>query len=121
ADIGKAHRGPFEPDPLLPKGFVKVISNTYKGSGFDREHTCPAHDRSSDQKDIDATFYMTNIVPQSPACNQKGWERLESYCRDLAHKGHVLYIVCGPHGTGGTGKDGYKVEIGKGKVQVTVP
>jgi len=120
-DIGKAQRVPFEPDPLLPKGFAKVTSNTYNGSGFDRGHMCPAHDRSSDQKDIEATFYMTNIVPQSPNSNQKGWERLESYCRELAHKGHVLYIVCGPQGVGGTGKDGPKDEIGKGKIEVTVP
>jgi endonuclease G len=121
ADIGKAERGPFEPDPLLPKGFAKVTSHTYDGSGFDRGHMCPAKDRSAEQKDCDATFNMTNVVPQSPASNQKGWERLEEYCRNLAHQGHVLYIACGPHGTGGTGKDGKKDEIGKGKVEVTVP
>ncbi|HKI36705.1 MAG TPA: DNA/RNA non-specific endonuclease [Gemmataceae bacterium] len=121
ADIGKAERGPFEPDPLLPKGFAKVTSHAYDGSGFDRDHMCPAKDRSATQADCDATFFVTNVVPQSPASNQKGWERLEAYCRDLTHQGHVLYIACGPHGTGGTGKDGYKEEIGKGKVEVTVP
>jgi hypothetical protein len=25
---------------------------------------------------------MTNIVPQSPASDQKAWEWLESYCRE---------------------------------------
>jgi len=39
----------------------------------------------------------------------------------LAKQGHVLYIACGPHGVGGTGKDGHKEEIGKGRVEVTVP
>jgi endonuclease G len=121
ADMGKAGRAPFEPDPLLPKGFAKVTSHTYDGSGFDRGHMCPAKDRSAKQADCDATFYMTNVVPQSPASNQKGWERLESYCRELAHQGHVLYIACGPHGTGGAGKDGAKEEIGKGRVEVAVP
>jgi endonuclease G len=121
ADIGKAERGPFEPDPLLPKGFAKVTSHTYDSSGFDRGHMCPAKDRSAEQKDCDGTFYMTNVVPQSPASNQRGWERLEEYCRSLTHQGHVLYIVCGPQGTGGTGKEGFKDEIGKGKVEVTVP
>jgi endonuclease G len=120
-DVGKAERGPFEPDPLLPKGFAKVTSHTYDGSGFDRGHLCPAKDRSSSQDDCDATFYTTNVMPQSPASNQKGWERLESYCRDLAHHGYVLYIAAGPHGEGGTGKDGFKKEIGKGRVEVTVP
>ena len=37
---------------------------------------------------------MTNIIPQSPACNQKGWERLESYRCDLAER-EELYIVAG--------------------------
>ena len=48
ADIGNAHRGQFEPDPLLPKGFAKVTSTAYNGSGFDRGHMCPAHDRSAE-------------------------------------------------------------------------
>ena len=120
-DIGHAQRGPFEPDPLLPPGFARVTSHVYDGSGFDRGHQCPAKDRSATQKDCDATFYMTNVVPQSPASNQKAWERLESYCRELAKRGHVLQIACGPHGAGGTGKDGFKEEIGKGRLKVTVP
>src|SRR5262249_10607648 len=93
----------------------------YDGSGFDRGHLCPAQDRSRSQADMDATFFLTNVVPQSPASNQKGWERLEAYCRDLAQKGHVLSIVAGPHGQGGTGKNGFAEEIGKGRVTVTVP
>jgi endonuclease G, mitochondrial len=120
-DLGKATRGPFLPDPLLPKGFAHVTTHAYDGAGFDRGHMCPAQDRSSRQEDMDATFYLTNIVPQSPHCNQRGWERLEAYCRDLAHQGHALYIACGPHGVGGTGRDGYKEAIGKGRIEVAVP
>ena len=120
-DIGESTRGPFEPDPLLPRGFTKVTTHVYDGSGFDRGHMCPAQDRSSRQADMDATFYTTNIVPQSPASNQHAWERLESYCRSLTKEGHVLYICCGPHGVGGIGKNGPHDEIGKGKISVTVP
>ena len=61
----------------------------------------PVQGPSAREADNDAVFLMTNIIPQSPACNQNGWERLESYCRDLAFKGKELYIVAGPHGTGG--------------------
>jgi endonuclease G len=121
ANLGKSTRGPFEPDPLLPRGFAKITSHVYDGSGFDRGHMCPAQDRSARQEDMDATFYTTNIVPQSPNSNQRGWERLESYCRDLAHKGHELQIVCGPAGVGGEGKNGRADEIGKGRLTVTVP
>jgi endonuclease G len=121
ADLGKSTRGPFEPDPLLPRGFAKVTSHVYDGSGFDRGHMCPAQDRSARQKDMDATFYLTNIVPQAPNSNQRGWERLEAYCRELAQKGHELHIVCGPAGVGGTGKNGRAEEIGKGRLTVMVP
>ncbi len=121
SDIGHAERGPFEPDPLLPRGFARVTSHTYDGSGFDRGHMCPSKDRSARQSDCDATFFMTNIVPQSPASNQKAWERLESYCRDLAHRGHELVIASGPASKGGVGREGYKEEIGRGRVEVTVP
>jgi endonuclease G, mitochondrial len=121
ADIGHASRGPFTPDPLLPKGFTRITSQVYNNSGFDRGHMCPAKDRSATQEDCDATFRMTNVVPQSPASNQKGWERLESYCRDLALRGHELDIVCGPHGVGGEGKLGRRDEIGRGRMRVTVP
>jgi endonuclease G len=120
-DIGNAARGPFQPDPLLPKGVIaRVTSRDYEGSGFDRGHQCPAKDRSATQPDCDATFYMTNVVPQSPASNQKGWERLEDYCRRQTREGHVLHIACGPHGVGGVGKNGPAEEIGKGR-KITVP
>src|SRR4051812_14805821 len=115
-DIGKARRGPFAPDPALPRNIAKVTSHVYDGSGFDRGHMCPAQDRSSKQADMDATFYTTNIVPQAPHCNQRGWERLEKYCRALTRDGHVLWIASGPAEVGGEGKDGVKKEIGKGGV-----
>jgi endonuclease G len=120
-DIGNAARGPFQPDPLLPKGVIaRVVSRDYEGSGFDRGHQCPAKDRSATQQDCDATFYMTNVVPQSPASNQHGWERLEDYCRRLTREGYVLHLACGPHGVGGTGKNGSAEEIGKTR-KITVP
>jgi endonuclease G len=121
SDIGNAERGPFEADPLLPRQSGPVHSHIYNGSGFDRGHMCPAKDRSATQSDCDSTFFMSNVVPQSPACNQHGWERLESYCRSLASSGRELHIVCGPHGVGGTGKNGFREQIGKGAIQVTVP
>jgi endonuclease G len=121
-DIGKTARGAFEPDKGLPKGFTHVTSATYTGSGFDRGHMCPSKDRSDSEENNDAVFLMTNIVPQSAACNQKGWERLESYCRTLAEDGKELYIVCGPHGQGGGAADGTKkLTIGKKAPFVTVP
>jgi endonuclease G len=120
-DIGTTPRSAFEPDPALPKGLIaRVTSHDYDGAGFDRRHMCPAKDRSATPEDSRAVFYMTNLIPQWPASNQKGWERLEDYYRRLAKEGKVLYIACGPHGQGGAGKNGPAKEIGKART-ITVP
>ncbi len=121
-DIGRTARGAFEPDKGLPKGFTHVTSANYTGSGFDRGHLVPSKDRSDTEENNDAVFLMTNMVPQSAACNQKGWERFESYCRTLAEDGKELYIAAGPHGIGGVANDGTKkLTIGKNAPFITVP
>jgi endonuclease G len=120
-DIGNQHRGAFEPDPILPKGFDRVTSQFYNNCGFDRGHMCDSKDRSNTRQANDNVFFMTNIIPQSSNNNQKGWERLETYCRDLAQEGNSLYIVCGPTGQGGEGKLGHKNFISLNGIKVVVP
>lgn len=121
-DIGKVARGSFEADKGLPKEFTPIGFGTYTGSGFDRGHLVPSKDRSDTEDNNDAVFLMTNIVPQSPKCNQGAWEKFERYCRDLAEDGKELYIAAGPHGLGGTADDGTKkLNIGKNAPFVTVP
>ena len=103
-DIGDTKRQEhFEPDPDLPSLFNHIKSSDYNGSGFDRGHMCPSKDRSNTPDSNRATFFMTNIVPQSPKCNRDGWERFESYCRELTRDGSELYIAAGPYGDGGIG------------------
>ena len=120
-DIGRVARGSFEADKGLPKEFAPIEFGTYTGSGFDRGHLVPSKDRSDTEANNDAVFLMTNIVPQSAACNQKGWERFERYCRELAEDGKELYIAAGPHGIGGTAGGAKKLTIGKNAPFVTVP
>jgi endonuclease G len=120
SDLGNAPRAQFYPDLDLPPTFKRVKPNDYTGSGFDRGHMCPHGDRSSTDEAEKATFVMTNIIPQSHACNLKPWNDLERHCRDLAKKGQTLYIVAGPEGQGGEGTDGRKEVIGHAE-KVTVP
>jgi endonuclease G len=118
-DLGPAPRAQFYPDSALPDGFRRVFPRDYNSSGFDRGHMCPRSDRTSTLRASEATFVMTNIIPQSPACNQNAWANMEDYCRDLVMKRHqTLYIVAGPQGTGGEGTDGPKDSIADGKVTV---
>jgi endonuclease G len=118
-DLGNAPRAPFHPDPDLPRGFRRVFPHDYSGSGFDRGHLCPHGDRAASREASAATFVMTNIIPQAPNVNQGAWNDLEDYCRHLvAREGRRLYIVAGPAGRGGTGKEGHRNTIGEGKVTV---
>jgi len=62
---------------------------------------------------------MTNMIPQSPHLNQKGWNDFEEYCRGMVRGGkQALYIVAGPQGTGGEGMNGRAESLANGKINV---
>lgn len=116
--MGDAKRqNDFRPDASLPKGWYKVTTKDYSGSGFDRGHLVNSEDRGKSVEDNSATFLMTNILPQAPDNNQGVWVQLEEYSRDLARQGKELYIVAGGHSTGGEGKNGKASQL-KGKISV---
>jgi endonuclease G len=87
----------------LPAGFFEVQSTAFSGSGFDRGHNCPSGDRTSSVNANDATFLMTNMIPQAPQNNEQTWANLEEYIRTQVSAGNEAYIIMGSYGTGGTG------------------
>ncbi len=118
-DLGDAPRVPFYPDLGLPRGFHQVLPRHYTGSGFDRGHLCPHGDRASSNEASSATFAMSNMIPQAPNVNQGAWADFEDYCRHLvAKEDHRLYVVAGPAGRGGVGKEGRRETIASGRVTV---
>jgi len=108
----------FRPYDQLPAGWYQVSSIDYIGSGFDRGHNCPSGDRTLTVADNSSTFFMVNIIPQAPQVNQDPWEKMETYCRQLAQQGNELYIITGNYGIGGTGNNGFAATISGGKVTV---
>lgn len=113
-DLGDAERSDkFIPDVTLPDGWYQVRKEDYQFNlyGFDRGHVCPSADKTASSEDNEATFLMTNMIPQSPNCNRIVWMHLEAYERELVEQGNELYIFAGPYGTGGTGSRGYFEEI----------
>ena len=116
-DLGSTPRqDDFRPDTSLPSGWYQCVATEYSGSGFDRGHMCPSADRTSSVANNSATFLMTNMIPQAPQNNQVTWANLENYTRSLVNAGNEVYIICGPHGQGGTGSNGAKSTVGNGVV-----
>jgi endonuclease G len=102
SDLGGASRGSFVADGSLPAGWYPVQPGDYTGSGYDRGHMTPSGDRTSSRVNNDATFIMSNIIPQAPDNNQGPWAALENYCRGLLQNGYELYIISGGSGSLGT-------------------
>jgi DNA/RNA endonuclease G (NUC1) len=109
----------FRADPAVPADWYRVTHLDYTGSGFDRGHMVPNADRDPETSTPinQATFLMSNMIPQAPDNNQGPWANLENYLRTLL-PANEIYIVAGGAGTGGTGSNGSKTTIANGKVTV---
>ncbi|WPU92018.1 DNA/RNA non-specific endonuclease [Mucilaginibacter sabulilitoris] len=102
----------------LPSSMYMVVTANYTNSGFDRGHNCPSADRTSSTGANDATFLMTNIIPQAPNNNEHTWANMENYLREQVVEGNEIYIIMGSYGTGGTGKNGAANTIDNGHINV---
>lgn len=93
----------FMQDPDLQKYLAEhfpnehaVESTEYQGSCFDRGHQAPSADRTDNVPDNQATFLMTNMIPQTPFLNRVVWEHLEQHTRSLVRHGKKAYVIAGP-------------------------
>jgi len=109
----------FRPDPEVDPSWYRVLASDYFSSGFDRGHMVPNADRDKETSIPinQATFLMTNMIPQAPDNNQGPWADLENDLRLLLGSDE-LYIVAGGVGTGGTGSNGAASTIANGNVTV---
>jgi endonuclease G len=90
------HSGNFLQDPLLPDGYYRVRHADYTNSGFDRGHMVRSEERTATEEDNRSTFYMTNILPQTPDLNQGVWLNLEYHLEDLCKKENKeLFVIAG--------------------------
>ncbi|MFL6373172.1 MAG: DNA/RNA non-specific endonuclease [Pyrinomonadaceae bacterium] len=110
-------------DIPLPQNCYQVQGSDYSGNtsngGFDRGHDCPSGDRTNDAvPDNDATFIMTNFIPQAPNNNQQTWGNMENYIRSLATSGNEVYTWMGNAGQGGVGLNGFATTVANGRVVV---
>jgi endonuclease G len=102
-------RPDFEPDNDLPRGFRRITTRDYSGTGYQRGHLVPSADRFGDRSANAETFLMTNIVPQLGSLNEFPWQKFESYVRAQVRRGYDAYQIAGAYG---------EVQILKGRVTV---
>jgi endonuclease G len=103
ADIGHIGRSNiFLPDNILENYLSQysehVVQPTdYFGSCYDRGHQAPSADRDDSLENNQATFLMSNMIPQTAYLNRVIWEHLEAYTRDLVvNQNKKVFIIAGP-------------------------
>ena len=80
---GKEKRGNrFIADPLVT-GPIATNAD-YTRSGYDKGHMAPAADMKWSPEAMKESFYFSNMCPQHPQLNRRGWKNLEEKIRDWA-------------------------------------
>ncbi|EKD81492.1 MAG: DNA/RNA non-specific endonuclease [uncultured bacterium] len=95
----------FEHKLSRPKSFKidtrtlsRVDPKEYAKSGYDRGHMAP-NSAIATRYGRDAqleTFYMSNIVPQTPELNRRVWQRLEKLEEEYANNRGTIWVIAGP-------------------------
>lgn len=102
----------FKADPDLPKS-ESASPADYERTGYDKGHMSPVGNMHASKEAMLESFYMSNMVPQSPGNNRVGWRVLEDTVRDLVPYRGDLFVITGPI------YDGRDIQtIGRNKVAV---
>lgn len=84
----------FKADPDIKKG-VRAELYDYVGSHMDRGHLAPAGDMATIEGMLES-FYLSNMIPQTPGNNRGIWKMLENYVRSLALQRGEIIVFTGP-------------------------
>ena len=84
----------FKEDRLIPGIFRSTIKD-YQGSGYDRGHLACAGNHQDNLKDMEDTFYLSNMSPQNKNFNRGYWNKLEKHVRDLTKEHKMVEVFTG--------------------------
>ena len=86
----------FTPDPRTR---ARIHPDLYTNSGFDRGHLAPNYAIAvlhGEEAQVE-TFFMSNIIPQSPALNRQVWRDLEQrIIRRYTRRFDEVWVITGP-------------------------
>ncbi|XP_035240420.1 endonuclease domain-containing 1 protein-like isoform X2 [Anguilla anguilla] len=74
-------------------GERQALDEDYLKSKYDRGHLNPKQHQSGDSRQ--ATFTLTNVVPQTPNLNQKAWNDYETYLQKELKTCSQAYVLVG--------------------------
>jgi len=84
----------FYEDKEIEEKYRAKLSD-YKKSGYDRGHMMPNATADYSKQSQKESFLLSNITPQHPALNRRGWAYLEKNVRSLATKYNKVHVVTG--------------------------
>ncbi len=88
--------GSFLTDNSLPALYKKIKHTDYTNSGYDRGHQVRSEERTKTVDDNKSTFFMSNILPQTPDLNRGVWLNLEYYLEKLCkEEDKQIFIISG--------------------------
>jgi endonuclease G len=113
-------------EALADQNRESVGPNDYKASCLDRGHQVPSGDRTATTPDNEATFLMSNIIPQSAHLNRRTWVSLERFLRRqvLENSQHIQIFagsVVDPKGRAIGPRDDIQVPLKNFKIAVLMP
>ncbi|XP_029642964.1 endonuclease G, mitochondrial-like [Octopus sinensis] len=86
----------FEEDPSI-HAYFRATDRDFSGSGYDRGHMAAAANNLQSWKNLQETFYYSNVAPQvGEGFNRGIWNKLEKYVRSVARKSKNVYVCTGP-------------------------
>lgn len=83
----------FEEETSLPPSYRAHLDD-YRRSGWDRGHLAPSADMPTPEAQQES-FFLGNIIPQSPGLNRGPWAELESDIRSLARRRDSVHVITG--------------------------
>lgn len=75
-----------------------MTKRTANQQRYTRGHMVAQSDRSRITKDVQATYLMSNMLPQNETNNGGVWALLEDWAQKIARSGKELYVIAGGDG-----------------------
>lgn len=85
----------FKEDIEIPEDYRSTLSD-YKEPVYDRGHLAPSASMDFSEKSMEESFLLSNMTPQLPGFNRRGWAEIEKSVRIWAKQRGIIDVVTGP-------------------------